>query len=62
MEKESIMYVMPVICAWCDSFLYNAQSIKPGQISHGICSNCKNGVIKEIDMLIKKEKRDGAQA
>ena len=33
-------YDMPVVCAWCQAFMYMSESIKPDTTSHGICPDC----------------------
>lgn len=47
MITKPLLYDMRVECAWCGKFLRMSKCISPGKISHGICEECKERVLKE---------------
>lgn len=51
MESKTLMYPMEIRCAWCDTHMTWGACRKPGQISHGICVECKKDVMKEINEI-----------
>ena len=54
---------MKVICAWCEKVIRDGEVVD-GQVSHGICDDCRHQVEKEFEAVkthnarvSKKEKR-----
>lgn len=47
MNNRPLIYDMRVECAWCGKLLRMSKCVKPGQISHGICEECKERVLSE---------------
>lgn len=47
MITKPLIYDMRVECAWCGKFLYMSKCVSPGQISHGICEDCKELLFAE---------------
>lgn len=53
--------VIDVICAWCSKKIgeKQADNLKPGSVTHGICDKCCAKALAEIEALPKpKEEGD----
>lgn len=51
MVDHKFLYPMEVRCAWCDTHMYYRSCHAPFNISHGICDECKKGVVEEIKAI-----------
>lgn len=40
---------MMCVCAWCKCGLGEVAGGSPGDVTHGICAPCKEGVLKQLD-------------
>jgi len=44
------MYTIPVVCSWCDTFMYNKEGFTEASkdaVSHGMCDECFDKLEKE---------------
>lgn len=55
MESNIFMYPMEIRCAWCDTHMTWGACQKPGQISHGICVECKKQALDEIEQICSEK-------
>lgn len=60
MENKTYLYPMEVRCAWCKVHMHWKSCHLPGKISHGICPDCKKGVMAEIKSITISPKIAGA--
>jgi len=51
LENKKCLYPMEVCCAWCKLHMYWTSSCFPDQVSHGICEECKKGVVEELRII-----------
>ena len=40
---------MKVICSWCKKELEEKESLDDDSISHGCCSDCKEGILRDLE-------------
>lgn len=51
MANKAYLYPMEIRCAWCNTHMTWGACQTPGQISHGICPECKKIAMEEIELL-----------
>ncbi len=51
-------YLMRVVCAWCGEEKEPTEASRPGQVSHGICSDCQKEYFPELMGTYKDQIRE----
>lgn len=59
MGDKLYLYPMEIRCAWCNSHMTWGACKTKGQISHGICKECKKQALEEIDQLCSEKEVSG---